>query len=95
MVGCCDRAPRIPRAPDADKNFAQPWTYTDETQLFGAMRGEFDVTDAVTVWAAVGGRDGKERNSLANPRASADGSLNAYRFDNGRRDQVFSFFDEP
>ncbi|PWQ83280.1 TonB-dependent siderophore receptor, partial [Stenotrophomonas maltophilia] len=33
---------------------------------------------------------GKERNSLANPRADADGSLSAYRFDNGRRDQVFS-----
>lgn len=80
----------IPRAPDADKNFAQPWTYTDETQLFGAARGEFDVTDAVTVWAAVGGRDGKERNSLANPTAQPNGALSANRFDNGRRDQVFS-----
>lgn len=80
----------IPTPPSADKNFAQPWTYTDETQLFGAMRGEFDVTDAVTVWAALGGRDGKERNSLANPTAQADGSLNSGRFDNGRRDQVFS-----
>jgi len=80
----------IPEAPEADKNFAQPWTYTDETQLFGAVRGEFDVNDAVTVWAAVGGRDGKERNSLANPTAQASGVTSATRFDNGRRDQVFS-----
>lgn len=80
----------IPDAPSADENFAQPWTYTDEEQLFGAVRGEFDVTDAVTVWAALGGRDGKERNSLANPRADADGTLSGSRFDNGRRDQVFS-----
>ena len=80
----------IPTPPSADKNFAQPWTYTDETQLFGAARGEFDVNDAITVWAAIGGRDGKERNSLANPKAQADGSLSANRFDNGRRDQVFS-----
>lgn len=80
----------IPAPPAADKNFAQPWTYTDETQLFGAARGEFDVTDAITVWAAVGGRDGKERNSLANPTAQPDGSLSSNRFDNGRRDQVFS-----
>ena len=80
----------IPAAPEADKNFAQPWTYTDEEQLFGAMRGEFDLNDAVTVWAAVGGRDGKERNSLANPTAQPNGALSAYRFDNGRRDQVFS-----
>ncbi len=80
----------IPAPPAADRNFAQPWTYTDEEQLFGAVRAEFDVSDAVSVWAAVGARDGKERNSLANPRADADGSLSAYRFDNGRRDQVFS-----
>ena len=80
----------IPAPPSADKNFAQPWTYTDETQLFGALRGEFDVTDSVTIWAAIGGRDGKERNSLANPTAQADGSLSSNRFDNGRRDQVFS-----
>ena len=80
----------IPKPPSADKNFAQPWTYTNETQLFGALRGEFDVTDAITIWAAVGGREGKERNSLANPTAQADGSLSSNRFDNGRRDQVFS-----
>jgi len=80
----------IPTPPSADKNFAQPWTYTDETQLFGALRGELDLTDAVTIWAAMGGRDGKERNSLANPTAQADGSLSSNRFDNGRRDQVFS-----
>ena len=80
----------IPDAPPADGNFAQPWTYTDEEQLFGAVRGEFDVTDAVTVWAALGGRDGEERNTLANPRADADGALSGSRFDNGRRDQVFS-----
>ncbi|WP_434082619.1 TonB-dependent receptor [Brevundimonas fontaquae] len=80
----------IPTPPAADRNFAQPWTYTDEEQVFGAVRAEFDVSDAVSVWAAVGARDGKERNSLANPRADADGSLSAYRFDNGRRDQVFS-----
>lgn len=80
----------IPTPPSADRNFAQPWTYTDETQLFGAVRGEFDVTNTVTLWAALGGRDGKERNSLANPTAQPDGSLSSTRFDNGRRDQVFS-----
>ncbi|MBJ7413770.1 MAG: TonB-dependent receptor plug domain-containing protein, partial [Phenylobacterium sp.] len=57
----------VPEAPDASRNFAQPWTYTDERQLFGVVRGEFDVSDAVTAWAAVGGRRGKERNVLANP----------------------------
>ncbi|CAN0351140.1 unnamed protein product, partial [Phaeothamnion confervicola] len=32
-----------PAAPHADDNFAQPWTFSDERQLFGAARGEFDV----------------------------------------------------
>ncbi|OGN50676.1 MAG: TonB-dependent receptor [Caulobacterales bacterium RIFOXYB1_FULL_67_16] len=80
----------IPEAPSADKNFAQPWTYTDEEQLFGAARGEFDITDSVTAWAAFGGRQGKEDNVLANPTAQADGSLSAYRFDNVREDTVWS-----
>ncbi|GAA0615511.1 TonB-dependent siderophore receptor [Brevundimonas kwangchunensis] len=80
----------IPTAPSADINFAQPWTYTDEEQLFGVVRGEFDVSDDITVWAALGGRSGKEDNVLANPNANPDGSLTAYRFDNVREDHVFS-----
>ncbi|ABI76687.1 TonB-dependent receptor family [Hyphomonas neptunium ATCC 15444] len=80
----------VPEAPDADTNFAQPWTYTDEQQLFGVVRGEYDVTDAVTVWAAAGARQGEEANVLANPNAAADGSMTAYRFDNTREDEVFS-----
>jgi len=80
----------VPTPPSADTNFAQPWTYTDEEQLFGAARGEFDLTDSVTAWAAFGGRSGKEDNVLANPNAAADGSLTAYRFDNVREDTVWS-----
>lgn len=80
----------IPAPPSADINFAQPWTYTDEEQLFGVVRGEFDVNDDLTVWAAFGGRSGKEDNVLANPRSAPDGPLSAYRFDNVREDHIFS-----
>ncbi|WP_066686417.1 TonB-dependent siderophore receptor [Caulobacter sp. CCH9-E1] len=80
----------IPKAPDASENFAQPWAYTDERQLFGAARGEFDLTDAVSAWAAIGGRKGKEDNVLANPTAQPNGTLSAYRFDNVRKDTVVS-----
>ena len=80
----------VPEAPSADANFAQPWTYTDDEQLFGAARGEFDLTDRVTAWAAVGGRRGEEDNVLANPNANADGTLSAYRFDNVREDTVWA-----
>lgn len=80
----------VPAAPSADSNFAQPWTYTDEEQLFGVARGEIDLGDDVTAWAAFGGRKGKEDNVLANPIAAADGSLSAYRFNNVREDTVWS-----
>lgn len=80
----------VPAAPSADANFAQPWTYTDERQLFGAARGEFDLSRQVVAWAAFGGRQGEEENRLANPTAQPDGTLSAYRFDNVRRDTVWS-----
>ena len=80
----------VPAPPEAATNFAQPWTYTDEQQLFGVVRGEFDLTDSVTAWAAVGARNGDEQNVLANPRSDADGVLSAYRFDNAREDAIVS-----
>jgi iron complex outermembrane receptor protein len=80
----------IPEPPDADSNFAQRWTYTDEEQLFGVVRAEYDVTSSVSVWAAYGMRRGEEQNVLANPNALADGSMTAYRFDNAREDDVSS-----
>ena len=80
----------VPTPPAGDSNFAQPWTYTDERQLFGVVRGEFDLSDTVTAWAAFGGRQGEEANVLANPTAQADGTLSAYRFDNTREDTVWS-----
>jgi iron complex outermembrane receptor protein len=80
----------IPDAPSARINFGQPWTYTSEEQLFGVVRGEFDLVDNVSAWAAFGGRQGKEENVLANPEANANGALSANRFDNVREDTVWS-----
>ena len=80
----------VPAPPAADANFAQPWTYTDERQLFGVVRGEYEITDAVAAWAAVGGREGEEHNVLANPRAAADGTTTSYRFDNAREDTILA-----
>ncbi len=80
----------VPAAPSADANFAQPWTFTDERQLFGVVRGEFDLNANVSLWAALGGRDGEEENVLANPNAAADGTTSAYRFDNRREDEIIS-----
>ncbi len=80
----------IPSAPDASSNYAQDWTYTDDKQLFGAVRGEYDLNDSTSIWLAGGARKGKEHNLLANPTADSDGNLTAYLFDNIREDTVFS-----
>ncbi|MFC3202605.1 TonB-dependent receptor [Alteromonas oceani] len=80
----------IPDAPESDTNFAQPWTYTNERQLFGAVRGEYDFTDTITAWAAYGFREGEEDNIFANPTAQVSGDSSAYRFDNARNDSIRS-----
>ncbi|WP_439510319.1 TonB-dependent receptor [Marinimicrobium koreense] len=80
----------LPEAPDSDRNFAQPWTYTDEQQLFGVVRAEYDLTDHITGWAAAGLREGEEDNILANPNSDAEGNTSTYRFDNVREDSVRS-----
>jgi len=77
----------VPAAPDASKNFAQPWSFSRERDTFGTVRAEYDLNQNVTAWAAFGGRAGVESNSLANlTSSSADGAASFYRFDNaGKR----------
>jgi len=79
-----------PSAPDAKTNFAQPWTYSNERDLFGTLRGEYDIAQSLTAWAAYGLRRSEEANSLANPTVSdaSTGAATTYRFDNARKDQV-------
>ena len=79
----------VPTAPSADSNWAQPWSYSNEKDTFGTLRGEYDFSSSVTAYAAAGFRQGKEANSLANiTLSSATGAANTYRFDNARRDDV-------
>lgn len=80
----------IPKPPDADKNFGQPWTFSDEKQLFGVVRAEYDITRAVSVWAAVGMREGDEDNSLGIPFVDAEGTFSPSPFKNAREDSVSS-----
>lgn len=80
----------VPDAPGGNVNYAQPWTRSNEKDIFGTVRGEFDVTDRITAWAAFGARQGKEYNRLANVVATdaATGNGHFYRFDNRRQDDV-------
>ncbi len=79
-----------PEPPAPKSNFAQPWTFTRERQLFAVVRAEYDIAENTTIWAAGGTRGGKESNVLSNPSSDADGVTSAYRFDNERRERVWS-----
>jgi iron complex outermembrane receptor protein len=79
----------IPGAPDADSNWAQKWTRSDERDLWGTLRGEVDLAPDTVGWAAFGARKGDEGNVLALATVTAnDGSATMYRFDNIRHDTV-------
>ena len=50
----------IPRVPEADANYAQPWTFTELRDVFGTLTLEYDVADNAMLYAAFGARDGRE-----------------------------------
>ena len=82
---------RVPKAPDGSKNWAQPWTYSDEKDIFGTIRGEYDFNDNLTAYGAYGIRSGEEDNSLSDLTVTNnDGSGTTSRFDNIREDKVQS-----
>ena len=78
----------LPAVPDADSNFAQPWTRSNERDTFGTARAEVDLAPDVVAWAALGARNGEEFNILASPTTTNNsGAINMTRFDNFRKDQ--------
>jgi iron complex outermembrane receptor protein len=56
----------LPYAPRANQNPGQPWNFSERKDLFGVLRGEFDITESITAYAAVGAHD--------NRRAALSGS---------------------
>ena len=79
----------IPAAPDASRSVAQPWTYSNERDVFGTLRAEYDLSDNITGWVALGFREGDESAIFANPTViDAGGTTSSYRFDNVREDSV-------
>jgi iron complex outermembrane receptor protein len=51
----------IPGVPEADANYAQPWTYTTLRDIFGVAKAEYDLSDHAMLYFSAGARDGMER----------------------------------
>ncbi|MDO4450230.1 MAG: TonB-dependent receptor [Moraxella sp.] len=53
-----------PTAPNGKTNWSQTWANTQSKDVFGTVRGEYDITDNLTAYGAYGVRQGKESNVL-------------------------------
>nr|WP_314740727.1 TonB-dependent receptor [uncultured Haemophilus sp.] len=79
----------VPAAPKATSNWGQRWTYSEERDVFGTLRAEYDFLPNFTGYAAYGFHDGKESNVLANLTVNnINGDGTQYRFDNARRNYI-------
>lgn len=57
----------IPSAPDARKNYAPDWTYTETEDTFGMIRAEYDLDDSWTASLAGGARHTHETGMYGTP----------------------------
>lgn len=79
----------IPKVPDNKNNYGQPWTYSNEEDVFATVRAEWDIRENITAWAAGGIRRSEESNSLSGVTVvNRAGDTTANRFDNEREDDV-------
>lgn len=58
----------VPKVPKNNKNFSEKWAYSDEKDIFGTVRAEYDISDNVTAYGAYGFRKSEENNVFANPK---------------------------
>ena len=80
---------KVPLAPEADKQLAQPWSYSHERDTFGTLRAEVDLLPNLTAWGAAGFREGHEDNQLE--AVTVDGNSGAqtlYGAANSRKDSI-------
>ncbi len=79
-------------APEASSRIAQPWTFSNEEDLFGTIRVEFDVHENIKIWSAVGAREGEEDSVLTAFVTTLDdaGNYSGNRFDVVHEDSVFT-----
>lgn len=69
---------QVPTAPDASSNYAQSWNFSENKNTYGALRGEYDLADQLTAFAAVGGSIRHGRSISENSAvSSAAGTIDA------------------
>lgn len=72
----------VPRAPSSNTNYSQPWSFTEVESTYGMVRGEYDFTNHLTGYAAIGASNNNELNDLASLSVANNGSATGSRFAN-------------
>jgi iron complex outermembrane receptor protein len=60
----------VPAAPTNTTNYNFAWEYNAPEVFYGAVRGEYDITDNLTAFASLGGSDRSQFNIRTNPFVS-------------------------
>ncbi|MEX2453898.1 MAG: TonB-dependent receptor [Rhodospirillaceae bacterium] len=74
----------VPEAPDGSSNWSQSFTFAETQNTYGVLRGEVDLTDNLTAFAAVGGsvlrfRSISENRTLQDTQGTITGNPFALR----------------
>lgn len=64
-VSIADGVP-VPDEPDNNSNYFDPWTFSENSNYYGALKGEWDVQEQLTAFASVGGSIHDNRNQVLN-----------------------------
>ncbi len=86
----------IPDVPDVSRNYGQPWHYTTMRSIFGVFKAEYDLTDDIMAYAAIGAADVAERGlyqglTIDNAVSTGDAfvtAVNVPRNDNNEAGQI-------
>ncbi|BAN48155.1 TonB-dependent receptor [Metapseudomonas resinovorans] len=71
---------KVPKVPDANDNYAQPWAWSQLEDSYGMLSGEYDVNQQWTAYLAVGGRYTRENGVYSSLYVSAlDGTASVGR----------------
>jgi iron complex outermembrane recepter protein len=57
----------VPDAPDSSSNWSQNWTFLTNENFYGVLRGEVDINDSMTLYAAGGGAYRRVETIRQNP----------------------------
>lgn len=81
----------VPDAPDSTTNYGASWLYSEMEDSFVLLKGEYDLTENLTAYAAAGAREMREDSDGGSPTLTAlNGDATVRRGTVAREDSVYT-----